>query len=108
MSLNRLTALLLLSECTGDDIWSIEHCQRRGVPQGWIDELSDCFESGFQHDSQTIHLNEQIINQYEGIRDVDLAIRLGDFLGIDVHSLHATASSRASLVKAIKQAVEEE
>ncbi len=44
--MNRLRALMLLQECTGDDIWSLEHCRLRQVPEEWIEELSDCFESG--------------------------------------------------------------
>lgn len=105
--LNRLKALGLLSECTGDDIWSIEHCQLRGIPEAWIDELSDCFESGFRNDTQTIYVEDLVVNQYQGVRDIDLAIRLGEYLAIDVRQLQDFASSRAALVVAIKQAAEE-
>jgi len=106
--LNRLKALCLLSECTGDDIWSIEHCQQRGIPQTWIDELSDGFESGFRRDSQTIYLDGCPINQYQGVRDIDLARRLGEYLGVDIASLEAGAHTRAQLVFAIQQAIEEQ
>ncbi len=106
--LNRLKALNLLSECTGDDIWSLEHCRQRGVPAAWMEELADCFESGFQHDSQTIYLGEAVVNQYQGIRDVDLALRLADYLGIDTEVLQDTHLSRASLVLAIQQAAVED
>jgi hypothetical protein len=105
---NRLKALTLLSECTGDDIWSVEHCRLRGLPEAWIDELIDCFESGFRSDSQTIYLERQAINQYHGIRDVDLAIKLGEYLGVNVPALEAISASRARLVSAIREAVEEE
>lgn len=106
--LNRLKALTLLSECTGDDIWSVEHCRLRGIPEDWIDDLADCFESSFLRDSQTIYLDDRPVNQYQGLRDVDLAIKLGEYLGVDVESLLAAAASRARLVSAIRAAVEEE
>ncbi len=106
--LNRLKALTLLSECTGDDIWSVEHCQLRGIPQAWIDELVDCYESGFQRNSQTIYYQDRVINQYQGVRDVDLAIKLGEYLGLSMPELIAVSPSRARLVVAIRQAIEEE
>ncbi len=106
--LNRLKALCLLSECTGDDFWSIEHCLRRGIPQSWLDELSDRFESGFRHDSQTIYLDGRTINQYEGVRDIDLARRLGEYLGIDISAVEARSHTRSQLVFNIQQAVEEQ
>jgi hypothetical protein len=105
---NRLKALTLLSECTGDDIWSIEHCRERGLPEAWIEELTDCYESGFRIDSQTIYLGRRAINQYYGIRDVDLAVKLGEYLGVDIAALQAVCASRARLVSAIREAVEEE
>lgn len=106
--LTRLKALTLLSECTGDDIWSIEHCRLRAVPEVWIDELADCFESGFRDESQTIFVGQATVAHYHGIRDVDLAIKLGEFLGVNVAELIASAASRSRLVAAIRQAIEEE
>lgn len=98
---------MLLSECTGDHIWSLDHCLARGLPPSWMDELSDCFESSFERDSETIYVGEQVTNQYQGIRDVDLAIRLGEFLGVDVNCLQANSATRAELVRNIRHAVEE-
>ncbi|HBE69722.1 MAG TPA: hypothetical protein DDW52_16370 [Planctomycetaceae bacterium] len=106
--MQRIQALTLLSECTGDDIWSVEHCRLRRLPEAWIVELADCFESGFQSDSQTIYLEDRVINQYQGIRDVDLAMRLGEHLGIDVGGLEQRAVSRSHLVKLIAEAAEED
>lgn len=106
--LSRLKALVLLGECTGDDIWSVEHCTLRGVPGSWMAELTDCFESGFRQSSQTIFVGDSVVNQYQGVRDVDLAIRLGEFLGIDTGALVDVSPTRSSLVHAIKQAVEED
>jgi hypothetical protein len=108
LGFDRLRALMLLAECTGDDIWSLEHCRIRGVPQSWMDELQDCFESGFQQDSQTIYVGRRLTNQYQGVRDVDLAMRLGEYLGIDVPRLQASAATRADLVRRIREAVEED
>lgn len=108
VALNRLKALTLLSECTGNDIWSIAHCRLRGIPDAWIEELEDCYESGFDRESQTIFLGDKVVNQYHGIRDVDLAMKLGEFLNVDVISLNALSTSRAGLVKAIREAIEED
>lgn len=108
MALNRLLALTLLSECTGDDIWSVEYCRDRRIPEAWIEELSDCFESGFERQSQTIFVQDTIVNQYQGIRDVDLAIKLGEYLNLDVTTLNSSAITRASLVRAIQQAATED
>jgi prepilin signal peptidase PulO-like enzyme (type II secretory pathway) len=108
IALTRLKALTLLSECTGDDIWSVEHCRLRGVPEAWIEALVDCYESGFERESQTIFVRNSLVNQYHGLRDIDLAIKLGEFLGVDVETLNAASATRARLVLAILQAIEEE
>ncbi len=107
MKLPRQRALALLSECTGDDIWSVQHCRDRGVPESWIEELADAFESSFRTDSQTIYVDHQLTNQYHGIRDVDLAIRLTTSMGLDVDRVMATALGRRAIVQAIKDAVME-
>lgn len=108
MPFDRLKALMLLNECSGDDIWSPEHCCQRGVPLGWIEELKDSYESGFHRDAETIYLDDRVTNQYHGLRDVDLAIKLGEYLGIDVQTLISRAASRRHLVRLIHEAIEEE
>jgi hypothetical protein len=105
--MNPLKARILLDECTGRDIWSLEHCQRRGVPQVWIDELQDCFESGFRSDRQTIYHKKRIVNQYQGIRDVDLAYKLAEYLGVDVQATIALAPTPEAEVRALKEAADE-
>lgn len=105
--MDQLTALQLLDECTGDDIWSTEHCRLRKVPEAWIAELSENYESGFQTDADTIYLNGKVTNQYRGIRDVELAVKIAEFLGIELEFLQARALSPAHLVKLIREAVEE-
>ncbi len=108
MSFGRLNALMILSECSGDDIWSPEHCRLRRVPSAWIEELTDNFESGFEQDAQTIYVGDRATNQYRGVRDVDLAIKAAEFLGLDIQSLIAQAATRRHLVRLIHEAIEEE
>ena len=105
--MDRLRALSLLHECTGNDIWSVEYCRQQRIPEDWIDELCDCFESGFGDDQQTIYVGEKATNQYLGVRDVDLALRLGMQLGLPVQRLRAEALSRRRLVIAIQEASQE-
>ena len=97
--------LSLLAECTGDDIWSVQHCRARRIPETWIEQLSDAYESGFDRKSQTIYTDEGVTNQYHGVRDVDLAIRLADSMGIRVDANAIARLGRARLVQAIKDAV---
>ena len=105
--LDRLRALALLAECTGRDIWSLEHCRLRRVPEAWIDELKDCYESGFRSNKQTIYHEGQVVNQYEGVRDLDLATKLAAHVGVDVERVTATALGPETFVRALKEAVDE-
>lgn len=105
MNLPRHRALALLTKCLGDEIWSEEFCRNEGIPANWIDELADNYESGFESDSHTIYVDDSVTNQYRGVRDVDLAIRLGESLGIDVQRATSTALQRRGIVQAIKEAV---
>jgi hypothetical protein len=107
VSLSRLRALTLLDECTGIDIWPVEHCRSRGVPEDWIDALADAHESGFQRDEETIYLHQHVVNQFHGISDLSLAMKLGEFLGVDVDRATSAAFSRTAIVRAIKEAVDE-
>lgn len=105
--LTRIRALSLLAECSGYDIWSVEYCQSRRVPEPWVEELTDCFESGFRHYRQTIHHEGQVLHQYEGVRDVDLAYKLAEFLGIDSQRVAGLALGPEAEVLALKEAVDE-
>lgn len=67
--------------------------------------MSDAYESGFQRDSQTIYTDDGVTNQYHGIRDVDLAIRLAHSMGIRIDANALARFGRARLVQAIKDAV---
>jgi hypothetical protein len=107
VKLPRHKALALLSQCDGDEIWSLDHCRKTGVPEPWIGELSDAYESGFQNDRQTTYVENRQTNQYHGVRDVDLATKLCQSLGLDAQAVTQMATSRRAVVLAIKEAVEE-
>lgn len=47
-------------------------------------------------------------NQYHGVRDLDLAVRLAQCLGISIDSMQIELMDRLSAVVAIKQAVMED
>ena len=105
--MNRSQALKLLTECTGDDIWSIEYCRTRQVPEAWINELRDAYESGFDSNNQTIYYRNEVVNQFEGIRDVDLACKIGQLLNVNVARIVQQQLSRTSVVREIREAIEE-
>ena len=105
MNIRRDRALLLLSQCRGDEIWSVQHCLEQGVPPVLIEKLADAFESGYRSDSQTIYQNGEMTNQYHGVRDLDLAIELANTLGINTASLGLEWKDKCSAVQAIKDAV---
>lgn len=105
MSLSRSKSLALLSKCVGNEIWSVVTCLELGIPRAWIDDLADAYESGFDTDQNTIYVGDLPTNQYQGVRDVDLAIRLGRHLGIDVDRVTATSLSSRGVVQAIVDAV---
>ena len=79
MLLNQIKALALLTECRGDEIWSVAYCEEAGVPQPWIEQLSDAFESGFKFDRDTIYVEGEVVNQYYGVSDRDIAFKLAEF-----------------------------
>ena len=106
--LDRLKAQMLLSECTGRDIWPVELCREKGIPETWIEELADSFESGFNSPLQTIYVNDQVTNQFYGVQDLDLARKLGEYLGVDTRQVTALVVGRTAEVRAIQAAVEEQ
>lgn len=108
IQLPRHRALAILEQCRGDEIWSIDHCRQYGVPESWVEELSDTFESGFRHDGQTIYWKGRVTNQFHGVHDVALAIRVAQSMGLDVDRVTATALGRVATIRAIKEAVMDE
>lgn len=107
MFLNPARAMLLLSKCRGDEIWSLPTCRQEGVPEIWIEELADAYESGFDKDHNTIYEKQQMVNQYHGVADLQLAIRLAEFLGIDTASILQCIVDRRTQVRALQEAVDE-
>ena len=105
--MNRSHLLSLLSECTGDDIWSTEYCRQVRVPEAWIADCVDAYESGFDRNSNTIYYRERVVNQFEGVRDVDIACMIAQSLGVPVKRLIETSYSRADLVRKIRETIEE-
>ena len=105
MRIARDKALALLSQCRGDEIWSVEHCRSQGVPESWIEELADAFESGYRVDQETIYVGHRATNQYHGVRDLDLAIRVAESIGLRPDRITANVIGRQAMVRAIKQAL---
>lgn len=77
------------------------------MPEVWIEELVDAFESNPTKNTETIYVQSRKTNQYEGLRDVDLAMKVGEYLGVDVARITSTSLNRRSMVRAIREAVEE-
>ena len=103
---------MLLLKCDGDEIWSVNDCRKEGVPEIWIKELRDCFESGFNTNQNTIYkpdelYGERMVNQYEGVLGLHLALKLAEFIGIDWESVTSTAFSRRGKVEALKDALDD-
>ncbi len=105
--LNRVRARILLAECRGDEIWSVEYCQQHHIPTGWIEALADCFESGFRHHRDTIYHENVVTNQFHGVRDLDLAIRLAELLGVDTRRVLGYTRGDLAVVAALQEAVDE-
>jgi hypothetical protein len=105
--MNPITAQLLLLKCTGDEIWDEATCRDEGVPERWIEELIDNFESGFDTDRNTIYNDDHVVNQYRGVLDLQLAYKLAEYLGIDWQRVTANALGRRAEVAAIKAELDE-
>lgn len=99
---------MLLDECSGHDIWSVDECRQKKVPEAWIDELADAFESSFFDERQTIYVGEAKVNQYHGVHDLQLAFKLAEYLGIDVNRYRGLFSERGALVRALQEAAEDD
>lgn len=105
--MNRSNLLNWLAECTGDDVWSIDYCKKSGIPESWIRDLSEIYESGFKTSNEVLYHEGKRIHQYKGIRDSDLAMRIALQLGYPVDAIERAALSHSDLVRRIKEAVEE-
>ncbi len=105
--IDRLKARMLLSECTGRHLWPVEHCRKAGVPQDWIEQLQDCYESGFRTDLERLYTDAGRVNQFHGVWDLQLARRLGEFLGVNIPYVTQTTFSAIAEVRAIQEAADE-
>ena len=105
MQIARHKALALLSLCRGDEIWSVTHCREQGIPEAWIEELADAYDSGFRRDQDTIYVADQTTNQYHGVRDLDLAMKLAESMGVQAERATANVLGKRARVQAIKQAL---
>ena len=102
-----IAAQMLLLKCQGDEIWDAETCRAARVPQAWVEELKERFESGFDSDRNSIYVDGRLVNQYEGISDLHLACKIAEHLGIDWRRVTAHAISRTAQVDAIKAEIDE-
>jgi len=107
MRLNSTSAQLLLLKCVGDQIWDEQTCIDQGIPIIWFDELVENYESGFDNDRNTIYVNQHMVNQYRGVSDLQIALKLAEFLGIDWERATSTALGRRAKVEAIKAELDE-
>jgi len=107
MPFDSVSAQMILLKCQGDEIWDVDTCRSAGIPEGWIEELLDRFESGFDSDRNTIYHEKNLVNQYEGVSDLQLAYKLAEYLGIDWEKAKASAISRRGIVAAIKAELDE-
>ncbi len=106
--LSEIDCLALLEKCRGDEIWSIEFCQSVGVPNEWVAELADRYESGFDQDRNTIYVDGEMTNQYEGVRDLDIAYKIAQLLNVDTSRIEGIILDRCRQVRAIKDAIDED
>lgn len=98
---------MLLLKCRGDEIWSEEVCRKEGVPQNWIDELAENYESGFDQNENMIFTDDGLTNQYRGVSDLLLARRLAERIGIDWPLATMGILGRRNQVDAIKEMLDE-
>ena len=99
--MDRIKAAMLLLKCRGDEIWSLEVCKAEGLPANWIEELQDCFESGFDTDQNKIYYENKLVNQFQGLPDLLIAYRLADYLGINTQLIRNSTIGRTQQVRAM-------
>jgi hypothetical protein len=103
-----VAAQMLLLKCTGDEIWSEATCRDAGVPERWIEELCENYESGFDSDANTVYGEDgKLTNQYRGVSDLALAHKLADFIGLDWKNAVALTFNRRNEVAAIKELLDD-
>jgi hypothetical protein len=104
---DRYSAELLLTRCRGDEVWSLDHARELGVPESWLSELLDCYESGFDSNQNTLYTDAGLVNQYHGIADLDIAYRAAEYLGINTEQIRQLPLSRRGQVEQLKTELDE-
>jgi len=104
---DRYSAELLLTRCRGDEVWPLDHAREMGVPESWLNELLDCYESGFDSNQNTLYTDSGLVNQYHGIADLDVAYRAAEYLGIDTEQIRRLPLSRRGQVDRLKAELDE-
>jgi hypothetical protein len=107
LSMDPIKAQMLLLKCRGNEIWNDETCQQEGIPESWIAELRDRFESGFDSDRNSIYVDGKLVNQYEGVSDLQIAYKLAEYLGINWQQVTNTAIGREAQVAALQAELDE-
>ena len=106
-----VAAQMLLLKCQGDEIWPEHECVSAGVPQAWIEELVEQYESGFDTDRNTIYVEgrdgQRVTNQFRGVSDLLLAYKIAEHLAIDWRQETGQLVDRVSKVNALKEARDE-
>ena len=69
--------------------------------------MADAFESNPSRDQDAIYVGDRATNQYHGVRDVDIAKRVGRELGLDVEAIERRSLNRSDMVRRIKEELEE-
>lgn len=105
--IDSISAQMLLLKCVGDEIWPVDVCRTNGVPEAWIDELIENYESGFDRHDNMIFTDDGLTNQFRGISDLLLARRLAERIGIDWQAATAGIADRCNQVSAIKEMLDE-
>ena len=105
--MDSISAQMLLLKCHGDEIWPEDVCLAAGIPQVWIDELVEQYESGFDTHRNTIYVDGKVTNQFRGVSDLLLAYKLADYIGIDWQAETGHVLSRVDKVNALKEAIDE-
>lgn len=105
--MDRVRAEMLLLKCRGDEIWSADYCREQRIPELWIEEMQDCFESGFDSDRNSIYENDRLVNQYHGVSDLMIAYRLAEFLGVDTERIRSSIPGRRAQVTALQNELDE-
>lgn len=105
--MDQVTAQMLLLKCRGDEVWDLATCSAAGIPDSWIEELNDRYESGFDSDRNSLYVAGRLVNQFEGVSDLHLAFKLAEYIGIDWQRATQNAISRSAKVLAIQAELDE-